>query len=156
VTIWWLIRLRLAMWVLKAAWNLTRWAVAAAVLVAALPVTLVTATGLAGAWLRGWPPARLWRAAAWALPGTLAYLTAGAVTARTPGAVWLWPASGWDRAFGDVLAGRVLAAAVRTVPLALPAGLALAAVLWGRRIRRIEAGISGRSATAPVVFDTRQ
>jgi hypothetical protein len=53
VTIWWLIRLRLAMWVLKAAGKVTRWAVAAAVLVALPPVTLVTVTGLAGAWLRG-------------------------------------------------------------------------------------------------------
>jgi hypothetical protein len=59
VTIWWLIRLRLAMWALTAAWKVTKWAVAAAVLVAALPVTLVTAAGLARAWLHGWPPARL-------------------------------------------------------------------------------------------------
>ena len=156
MTIWWLIRLRLAMWVLKAAWTVTRWAVAAAVLVVALPVTLVTVTGLAGARLRGWPPARLWRAAAWTLPGTAAYLAAAVVSARRPEALWLWPASGWDRAVHDVLAGRVLAAAVRTAPLALPAGLALAAALWARRIRRIEAGISGRTATATVVFDARQ
>jgi hypothetical protein len=55
-----------------------------------------------------------------------------------------------------VLAGNVLAAAVRTIPVAAPAGLALAAVLWARRIRRIETGISGRWVTAPVMFDARQ
>ncbi|HMH89997.1 MAG TPA: hypothetical protein VK586_02815 [Streptosporangiaceae bacterium] len=59
MTIWWLIRLRLAMWALKAPWNAAKWATAAAVLAAALPVTLVTLTGLAGARLRGWPPAKI-------------------------------------------------------------------------------------------------
>lgn len=35
MTIWWLIRLRLALWVLKAGWKTAKWLVAAAVLVAA-------------------------------------------------------------------------------------------------------------------------
>jgi hypothetical protein len=62
----------------KAAWQVTRWIVTAAVLAAAAPVTIVAAVGYAGAWLRGWPPARLYRAALWSLPGTAVYLaTAG-------------------------------------------------------------------------------
>ena len=59
MTIWWLIRLRLAIWALKTAGRAAKWLVTAAVLAAAWPVTLVAAVGFAGAWLRGWPPARL-------------------------------------------------------------------------------------------------
>jgi len=44
--------------------RLTAWTVALAVLVAAAPVTTVAVAGVAGAWLRGWPPSRLRRAAA--------------------------------------------------------------------------------------------
>jgi hypothetical protein len=156
VTVWWLIRLRLSMWVLKAAWKATKWTVTAAVLVAAAPVTVTAAIGFAGAWLRGWPPARLYRAALWALPAAAVYLAAAAITVRTWPAVAWWPVRGWDAAFYDVLAGRVLTAAVRTAPLAAPAGLALAGAAWARRISRIGTGLSGRSATAPVVFDARQ
>ena len=62
MTIWWLIRLRVAMWALKTVGKLAKWLLTAAILVAAWPVT-VAAVGFAGAWLRGWPPARLYRAA---------------------------------------------------------------------------------------------
>ena len=54
-----------------------------AVLVAAAPVTLVAGVGFAGAWLRGWPPSRLWRAAAWSLPMTAVYLAGKALHAST-------------------------------------------------------------------------
>jgi hypothetical protein len=156
VTIWWLIRLRLATWVLKAAWQVTRWILTAAILVAAAPVTIVAAVGFASAWLRGWPPARLYRAALWSLPATAVYLAAAGLAARAWPAAALWPVHGWDGAFHDVLAGRLLTAAVRTAPLAVPAGLAVAGALWAHRIYAIETGLSGRTATAPVVFDARQ
>jgi hypothetical protein len=156
VTIWWLIRLRLAMWTLTAAWKVTRWVVTAAVLVAAAPVTIVAATGFAGAWLRGWPPARLFRAALWSLPAAAVYLAAAGLAARTWQAAARWPVLGWEGAFHDVQSGRLLTAAVRTAPLAIPAGLALAGAAWRRRIYHVETGLSGRTATAPVVFDARQ
>jgi len=63
VTIWWLIRLRVAMWALKTVGKLAKWLLTAAILVAAWPVTVAAAVGFAGAWLWGWPPARLYRAA---------------------------------------------------------------------------------------------
>jgi hypothetical protein len=156
VTIWWLIRLRLAIWALKAAWKATRWLVTATVLAAAAPVTIVAVTGFAGAWLRGWPPARLYRAALRALPAAAVYLAAAAWTTRAWQATLWWPVSGWENAWHDVAAGHVWTAAVRTAPLAVPAGLAVAGAAWARRIYRIETGLSGRTATAPVVFTARQ
>jgi hypothetical protein len=60
--IWWYARLAFARWTIRTTGRVIRWALLAAVLIAA-PLTLVTAVGLAGAWPRGWPPARLRRAA---------------------------------------------------------------------------------------------
>jgi hypothetical protein len=156
VTIWWLIRLRFATWLLKAAWRVTRWLAAAAVALAAAPVTIVAAVAFWAAWLRGWPLARLYRAALSSLPAAAVYLAAAALSASSISAIYRWPALGWTAAWHDVQAGDVLTAAVRTAPLAVPAGLAIGGLLWARRIRRIETGLSGRTATAPVVFDARQ
>ncbi len=61
---WWYLRARFTLWLLRAAGRVIRWLALAALLAAAAPVTIVTAVGLAGAWLRGWPPARMRRAAA--------------------------------------------------------------------------------------------
>jgi hypothetical protein len=83
VTFWAYVRFHLLLWGLRSAWRVLRWAVIAAVLVAVAPVTIVAAVALAGAWLRGWPPARLWRAAAWSLPMTGVYLAGRALQART-------------------------------------------------------------------------
>ena len=79
VTFWAYLRFHLLLWSLRAAWRVTRWLVTAAVLIAAAPVTVVAAVAYAGAWLRGWPPAKLWRAAAWALPMTGVYLAGRAL-----------------------------------------------------------------------------
>ena len=70
VSFWAYLRLHLLLQGLRAAWRVLRWAITAAVLAAAAPITLVAAIAYTGAWLRGWPPAKLWRAAAWALPTT--------------------------------------------------------------------------------------
>ena len=100
VTIWSWLKLTIFLWLLRKAFKLAGWLLLAAVAVAAWPVTLVAAAGYLAAWLRGWPPARLYRTAAWALPVT-------AVVARPP---WRsarparpspWPRSGpgprgWD------------------------------------------------------------
>jgi hypothetical protein len=156
VSVWWLLKIRFALWLLRVTGRLLRWAATAVLPVAAAPVTLVAATGFAGAWLRGWPSARLWRAAAWSLPVTAVYLTVRALRARTWHAFALAPVRDWHRAWHLVSTGRPLAAFVLTAPVAIPAGLAAAAALWARRIYAIETGLSGRNATAPVVFDARQ
>ncbi len=65
--------------VLRAAGRLARLAVTGAVLVAAAPVTLVAAGAVTLAWLRGWPPRRLYRAALWCLPMVAVWLAAIAV-----------------------------------------------------------------------------
>jgi hypothetical protein len=88
---WWYLRARFTLWLLRATGRVLRWALLAAVLVAAAPVTLVAAVGFAGAWLRGWPPARLRRAAVWALPMTGAYLVGCALKADTWRAFLLAP-----------------------------------------------------------------
>jgi hypothetical protein len=156
VTFWAYLRFRLLLWALRQAGRLLKWVVLAGVLAAAAPVTLVAAVGYAGAWLRGWPPARLWRAALWALPVTAVYLAALGLRAATWQAFALAPVRDWQAAWHLARAGHLLAASVLTAPVALPAGLAVAGCGWAWRIYAIETGLSGRLATAPVVFDARQ
>jgi hypothetical protein len=157
VSIFWAyVRFRVLIWALRTAGRLLVWAALAAVLVAAAPLTLVTALGVAGAWLRGWPPARLWRAAAWALPMTAVYLAGRALQTHTWRGLALAPVRDWATSWHDAAQGRVLAAFVQVAPLIVPAGLALAGCLWAWRIYALESGLSGKTATAPVVFDARQ
>ena len=62
------------LWLIRKAFKLTWWLLLAVAAIAAWPVTVVTAAGYTAAWLRGWPPVRLYRAAAWSLPVTAAWL----------------------------------------------------------------------------------
>ena len=156
MTFWAYLRFRMLMWGLRTAGRFLRVVILAAVLIAAAPVTLVTAVGFAGAWLRGWPPARLWRAAAWALPMTGVYLAGRALHAGTWRAFVLAPVRDWEAAWHQANAGHLLTAFALCAPVAVPAGLAVAGGLWAWRIYAIETGLSGRTATAPVVFDARQ
>lgn len=156
MSLWFLLRLRLAIWLLQGAWKLTRWLVTAAVLAAAWPVTLVAVAGFTAAWLRGFPPSRLYRAALWSLPATGVYLLAAGVRAGAWQAAAWWPALGYGLAWHALAAGRVVTAFVGVAPVAVPAGLACGGLAWARRVWGIETGLSGRSAAAPVVFDARQ
>src|SRR5439155_4238337 len=81
--LWAYIQFRVIVWLLRMTGRLLLFATLAALLVAAAPITVVTAVTLAGAWLRGWPPARLRRAAMWGLPMTGVYLAGRAVQADT-------------------------------------------------------------------------
>jgi hypothetical protein len=153
---WWYLRARFMLWLLRVTGRVLRWAVLAAVLIAAAPVTIVAAVGFAGAWLRGWPPAKLRRAACWALPMTAVYLAGRALQARTWQALALAPVHDWQQAWHQVTAGRVVTAFALTAPVAVPAGLFTAAGLWAWRIYAIENGLAGKTATAPVGFDARQ
>lgn len=96
------------------------------------------------------------RAAVWALPMTAAYLIGRALQAATWQAFALAPARDWQAAWHQALAGRVVTAFALTAPVVVPAGLLAAAGLWAWRIYAIENGLSGKTATAPVVFDARQ
>src|SRR5579872_3582694 len=144
----WYLRATLMLWLLRAAWRLLRWAALAAILAAAAPVTLVAAVGFAGAWLRGWPPARLRRAAVWALPMTAVYLTGRGFQAAAFNAFALAPVRDWQAAWHQVSAGRLVTAFALTAPVAVPAGLAAASWLWAWRTYAIENGLSGNTATA--------
>src|SRR5689334_9288112 len=124
---WWYLRAQLVLWLLRAAWRALRWLALVAVLAAAAPVTLVAAVGVAGAWLRGWPPARLRRAALWSLPMTGVYLAGRALAARTWRAFALAPVHDWQHAWDQASSGHLGIALALTAPLAVPAGLAAAA-----------------------------
>jgi hypothetical protein len=143
------------LWLIRKAFKLTWWLLLAVAAIAAWPVTVVTAAGYTAAWLRGWPPVRLYRAAAWSLPVTAAWLITleiqvpGFLAARDPRRTW---AGSWDHLATARLAGVFAALA----PAVLPAGLALAGLVWAWRNYAITAGLGGKMASAPITFDARQ
>ena len=145
-----------AHWIARLAVRILRRAVAVVVLVAAAPVTTVAVVGIAGAWLRGWPPSRLRRAAAWSLPMTGAYVAVRASRAAGWQAVLLAPVRDWQAAWHAVTLGRLVPAFILCAPVAVPAGLAAASWAWAQRIYQVETGLSRKTATAPVIFDERQ
>jgi hypothetical protein len=151
-----LAQLLLWRWLLRWAARLTRWAIGAVVMLAAAPVTIVTVTAVTMAWLRGWPPAGLRRAAAWSAPMTGVYLTVQAVTDRSWQAALAAPYLDWQAGWHATGLGNAATAFVLCVPVAVPAGLLIASWEWAARIYRIETGLAGKTATAPVVFDHRQ
>jgi hypothetical protein len=155
MSVWTWLKLTVCLWLLRKAVKVTGWLLLAALAVAAWPVTVVVVTGYLAAWLRGWPPVRLFHAAAWSLPAAAAWLGAvgagmpGWPAARTPGRAW---AVSWDHLDTAGLA-RVFAAAA---PVAVLAGLALAGALWAWRNYAVTAGLGGLTASAPITFDARQ
>ena len=155
MTVWAWLKLTAALWLIRKALKLTWWLLLAVAAIAAWPVTVVTAAGYTAAWLRGWPPVRLYRAAAWSLPVTAAWLAyleirvPGFLAARDPRRTW---AGGWDHLTTTRLAGVFAALA----PAVLPAGLALAGLVWAWRNYAITAGLGGKMASAPITFDSRQ
>ena len=155
MSVWSWLKLTVCLWLLRKAVKAVRWLLLAVAAVATWPVTLVAVTGYAAAWLRGWPPTRLYRAAAWALAVTAAWLVIlevrmpGWIAARTPGRAW---ARGWDHLAPADLARVFLLLA----PVAVPAGLAVAGMAWAWRIYAITAGLGGITASAPITFEARQ
>jgi hypothetical protein len=149
------VRLTVTLWLLRKAVWLTGWLLLTAAAIALWPVTLVAAAGYLAASRRGWPPSRLGHAAAGTLLGTAVYAAVDVVTEHAGRAAALAPvqdwASGWHR---DTLA--VARMFVLVSPVAVPAGLILAAGLWSWRNYTLNAGIGGRRASAPVTFDARQ
>ena len=142
--------------VLRAAGRLARLAVTGAVLVAAAPVTLVAAGAVTLAWLRGWPPRRLYRAALWCLPMVAVWLAAIAVTTGSWWQVVAAPYLAWLAAWHHVAAGSLALAAAVIAPAAIPLGLAVGGLAWSRRIYSMETHAGGLFPTAPATFQARQ
>jgi hypothetical protein len=155
MSVWSWLKLAVCLWLLRKAVKVAGWLLLVALAVAVWPVTVVAASGYAAAWLRGWPPVRLYRAAAWALPVMMAWLAAAAVHAHgwpvalAPGRAW---PGGWDHLSAAGLARTFLLMA----PAAVPAGLAVAGIIWAWRIYAISAGLGGIMVSAPITFDARQ
>ena len=150
------VRARVGWWLASAAFRLAGWAAVAATAAALWPLTLVMAAGYGAAWLSGWPPTRLGRAAAWSLPMTGVWLLATAISRSTWQAVALAPVRDWRQCWHLTVTGNPLAAFAVLAPLAVPAGLALAGIGWAWRRYAIAAGLAGITASAPIVFDARQ
>jgi hypothetical protein len=129
---------------------------AACVLIAAAPVTVVAVASAGAAWLRGWPPGRLYRAAAWCLPMIAVWLAAMAISHGTAIAAAQAPYLAWLAMWRRGAAGSYLAAAVQVAPPAVPVGLLAAGLAWSLRIRMMAARTGGRSPAAAAAFDQRQ
>jgi hypothetical protein len=155
MSVWALLKLTVCLWLIRKACKLAGWLLLATAAVAAWPVSLVMAAGYLAAWLRGWPPVRLYRVATWALLVTVAWLATleiavpGWLAARTPGRTW---AHGWD----DLTWAGLARTFALLAPAAVPAGLALAGLIWAWRNYAITAGLGGITASAPITFDARQ
>ncbi|MBV9382078.1 MAG: DUF87 domain-containing protein [Streptosporangiaceae bacterium] len=154
MTVWSVLKVTVVLWLLRKAARLAGRLLLAALAVAAWPVTLTAAAGYVAAWLRGWPPVRLGRAAAWALPVTAVWLAALVLRDHR----WQAPplTAQWERGWRQLSALSLVRTFLLLAPAAVPAGLGLAALLWAWRIYAITTGIGGRLASAPMVFDARQ
>jgi hypothetical protein len=131
-------------------------ALAAAIAVAAAPVTVVAAVSAGAAWRQGWPPGRLYRAAAWQLPMTAVWLAAIAVRSRAWGPVAVAPYRSWLAMWHLAAAGSYLRAAVVIAPAALPLGTAIGGLAWSRRLRAMATAAAGSSPGSATAFDRRQ
>jgi hypothetical protein len=87
---------------------------------------------------------------------TAAYLIVQAITTRSVSAVLAAPYQGWRSGWHAFSLGNTTQAFVLCAPAAVPAGLLIASWAWGARIYRIQTGLAGQAATAPVIFDQRQ
>jgi len=155
MSVWSWVRLTVCLWLLRKMIKVTGWVLVAAVAVAAWPVTLVAVAGFAAAWLRGWPPVRLGRAAALALPMTAVWLAAEARQRAWP-ALAQDPVRDWAHGWQHLTGIGETRAFLLVAPVTIPAGLGLAALAWTWRIYAMTTGIGGWLASAPITFDIRQ
>jgi hypothetical protein len=136
--------------------RLLRITAVAALVVAAAPASLAAALGVALAWLRGWPPGRLYRAALWCAPMLGVWLLASAISARPPAWLAAAPYRAWLALWQAGPPAAHLAAVAELAPLAIPAGLAAGGLAWSYRLRSMQAGTGGLAPDAAVSFDRRQ
>jgi len=121
-----------ASWLLRRTSRLAGGLLLAAATLPVWPLAIVTVAGYAVAWLRDWPASRLGRQAGWTLPMTAVWIAAE--SARGWRALTLDPvrdgASGWPH----LTALTVIRTFLLVAPVTIPAGLALAALIWAWRI----------------------
>ena len=156
MSVWSWLKLTVCLWLLRKMIKAAGWLLLAALAVAVWPVTLVAAAGYGVAWLRGWPAARLRRAAAWALPPAGVWLAIQAVRLPTWRPVAAAPVHSWARGWSHLAAAEAARTFLLLAPFAVPAGLALAALAWAWRNYAITTGLGGIMASAPITFDARQ
>jgi hypothetical protein len=156
MSVWSWLKLTVCLWLLRKMIKVAGWLLLAAIALAAWPVTIVVAVGYAAAWLRGWPPARLRRTAAWALlpAGTWVAVQAARLHAWRPAAAS--PAQAWAHGWSGAGAAHLAGEFVLLAPFTVPAGLFLAGLAWSWRIYAITTGLGGIMASAPITFDARQ
>jgi len=146
--------------VLRAMVRLLAWVirvlVVVALIVAAAPVAVVAAYSATLAWLLGWPPRRLYRAAACCMPMLAAWLAATAVATRSWARVADAAPAAWLAMWHDAAAGSYALAVVTIAPAAVPLGLVAGGIGWRYRIYSMEAGTGGLTPSAPAAFDLRQ
>src|SRR5258708_16154844 len=99
---------------------------AALIAVGLLPVTFVAAISVAAAWRNGWPPGRLYRAAAWCLPMLAVWLAAIAISRHSLGPAAAAPHLAWL----DLRPHQYLAAAALLAPPAMPARPPAGRLAW--------------------------
>ena len=131
-------------------------AIAAAVIVAAAPVSLVAGGSAVLAWRAGWPPGRLYRAALYCVPMLAVWLAATAVATRSAAQVAAAPYLAWLAMWHHGAAGSYPVAAAVIAPAAIPAGLSAGGLAWSYRIRSMQTGSGGLSPDAAIAFDLRQ
>jgi len=149
------IRFTIILWLLRKTITGLKWLLLILLAAALWPVTVLTGLGYLAASQRGWPAARLRRAALGALALTGVYAAADVARQHAGQAAALAPVRSWQHGWHrDALA--VARMFVQVSPVAVPAGLGLAAAAWAWRNYAMSAGIGGRMASAPVVFDARQ
>ncbi|HEY1641052.1 MAG TPA: hypothetical protein VGG35_10220 [Streptosporangiaceae bacterium] len=128
----------------------------AGVLVAAVPVVAIGAAAAGLAWLRGWPPGRLGREAAWQLPMVAVWLAAIALTSQSWERTAAAPYRAWLAMWQLAQAGSYARALVVVAPAAIPLGLLAGAAAWAYRLRSMAAAAGGSSPGAAAAFDRRQ
>jgi len=136
----------------------------AAVAVAIIPVTVIAGAGYALAWWRGWPPRRLYLAAAWCSPLAVGWLGAATLwpsglPGPDPAQWWLRlavaPYRGWRLAELAAIHGQVMIGVLIIAPLAIPLGVLAGGLAWARRRFRMATGTGGAHPGSPAKFDAR-
>ncbi len=121
----------LALRLLRRTSRLAGWLMLAAATLPVWPLAIVTVAGYVVAWRRGWPASRLGRQAAWTLPMTAVWMAAE--SARGWRALTLDPVRDGDSGWPHLTALTVIRTFLLVAPVTIPAGLALAALIWAWR-----------------------
>ncbi|HTX26250.1 MAG TPA: hypothetical protein VME19_04425 [Streptosporangiaceae bacterium] len=156
MSIWSFVKLAAGLWLLRTAARLAGWLLLFAVLLAAWPLTLVTIAGYVAGWWRGWPPAKLLRAATVSLVMLAAWLAAAVLRVHQLRAAALAPVAAWEHGWPYPAALAAVREFLLFAPAVVPAGLALAALVWKWRNYALTTGLAGITASAPITFDRRQ